>query len=551
MRVVVLKNIQPQIQQKQLNINYKRLVHPQADQTLNVNYNNIETLYLKVYKLNVSAQDYYIYKQNSRRERKLHPSAQLVETKIIKLPKQDDFLPNDTALVLKTGDFGIYEFSLSDYENTLQTEESESLGVAFGGFSVSAVNFISRKTEEDKMSVYVLDSKSGLPLRNARLKVAELNWNGKGYVLTKKAETVTGKTGFCAYPVENENKSQQFFIEYGNDKFFTNNQYYYFNSFSHEESEESKISILTDRSIYRPGQTVYFKGISWVASRNHQEVNKNADFEVTLYDVNDQKISSKKFKSNEFGSFAGEFVLPQNGLNGRYYLEVNDEFTHNFSVEEYKRPTFEVIIPKPASEIRFNEKLTVKGNVKAFAGYDIANASVKYSVMRRSHYFCWWISEPEKELLSGTINSAADGSFEFSFVPEKPKNTQSYLRGNIYTYSVIAEVTQPNGETQKGEMSFSVGDKALFIVTAIPQKVDKNAANAFAIHTETINGERTDSKIEYTFYQLNETAEYFEGVKNTDSIKVKSKVLAGEYNTVDKKLTLPLKKLNRASIVWC
>ena len=98
-----------------------------------------------------------------------------------------------------------------------------------------------------------------------------------------------------------------------------------------------------------------------------------------------------------------------------------------------------------------------------------------------------WISEPEKELLSGTINSAADGSFEFSFVPEKPKNTQSYLRGNIYTYLVIAEVTQPNGEPQKGEMSFSVGDKALFIVTEIPQKVDKNAANAFAVHTETIN----------------------------------------------------------------
>ncbi len=542
-RIDVLKNIQSQIQQKQLIVNYKRLVRPQADQTLNVNYNNIETLYLKVYKLAVSAQDYYIYKQNSRRERKLHPSAQLVETRTIKLPKQDDFLANDTTLVLKTGDFGIYEFSLSDYENTLQTEESESLGVAFGGFSVSAVNFISRKTEEDKMSVYVLDSKSGLPLRNARLKVAELNWNGKGYVLTKKAETVTGKTGFCAYPVENENKSQQFFIEYGNDKFFTNNQYYYFNSFSHEESEESKISILTDRSIYRPGQTVYFKGISWVASRNHQEVNKNADFEVTLYDVNDQKISSKKFKSNEFGSFAGEFVLPQNGLNGRYYLEVNDEFTHNFSVEEYKRPTFEVIIPKPASEIRFNEKLTVKGNVKAFAGYDIANASVKYSVMRRSHYFCRWISEPEKELLSGTINSAADGSFEFSFVPEKPKNTQSYLRGNIYTYSMIAEVTQPNGETQKGEMSFSVGDKALFIVDAIPQKVDKNAANAFAIHTETINGEKVDSKIEYTLYQLNGTAEYFEENNNFDSLKVKSKVLAGEYNTVDKKLTLPLKKL--------
>ena len=92
-------------------------------------------------------------------------------------------------------------------------------------------------------------------------------------------------------------------------------------------------------------------------------------------------------------------------------------------------------------------------------------------------------------------------------------------------------------------MSFSVGDKALFIVTSIPQKVDKNAVNAFAVHSENINGERTDSKIEYTLYQLNETAEYFEENNNFDSLKVKSKLLAGAYNTVDRKLALPLKKL--------
>lgn len=542
-RIDVLKNIQSQIIQKQLNINYKRLVRPQSDLAINVTYNNIETLYLKVYKLNVSAQDYYIYKQNSRRERKLHPSAQLVETKLIKLPKHDDFLANDTALVLKTGDFGIYEFSLSDSENVLQAEQDEPSGIAFGGFSVTAVNYISRKTEEEKMSVYVLDSKSGLPARNAKVIVAEQKWTGSSYKLTKMNEASTDKKGFCSYMSENNFRNEQVFIENGNDKFFTNYQYRYFNNNDEDEDEESKVSILTDRSIYRPGQTVYFKGISWFAYKNRQEVNKNADFEVILYDANDQKISSKKFKSNEFGSFAGEFVLPQTGLNGIYSIEVNDEIIHSFSVEEYKRPTFEVIIPKPASEIRFNEKLIVKGNVKAFAGYDIANASVKFSVMRRSHYFCWWIREPEKELLSGTINSAADGSFEFSFVPEKPKNIQSNLRGNIYTYSVLAEVTQPNGETQKGEMSFSVGDKALFIVATIPQKVDKNSANTFAIHTETINGERTDSKIEYTLYQLNQPTHYFEESNNFDSLKVNSKVLTGAYNAFGKKLALPLKKL--------
>src|SRR5690606_5613861 len=119
-------------------------------------------------------------------------------------------------------------------------------------------------------------------------------WTGSNYKLIKMNEAGTDKKGFCSYMSENNFRNEQVFIENGNDKFFTNNQYKYFNNDDVKESEESKISILTDRSIYRPGQTVYFKGISWFANKNRQEVNKNADFEVILYDANAQKISSKK-----------------------------------------------------------------------------------------------------------------------------------------------------------------------------------------------------------------------------------------------------------------
>lgn len=535
-RINLLKNIQSEISRKKLSYNHNGVCLPSSKLDLNISFANIDEAELKVYKLDVSAIDYYTYKQNSRNDRTLHPSAKLIVTRKIALKKDKNFLSIDTVISVSVGDYGIYELSLAAPNETNKEQ------IAYSSFTVSSLSYIMRKTEPEKLSLYALNRKSGLQISDVTVKTGALKWNGKKYDFEQKLSAKTNKSGFCAIPIKNEYTNDVYFFESGNDKYFSSQNYQYYQSYaSGHENPRPQLTILTDRSLYRPGQTVYFKGISYFSSKNKQEVNKNASYEVTLLDANYQKVSSKKFKTNEFGSFAGEFVLPAQGLNGQFTLNAEGG-AQTIWVEEYKRPTFEVKIPKPVAEIRFGDNVTVKGNVKAFAGYDIANAKVKYRVMQQPHFFCWWLNRQTKELSSGSSVTDANGNFEINFTPEKPKDMMVGWRPNVYTYVVSADVTQQNGETQQGEMSFSIGDKALFINATIADKIEKSAKLSIPVSAETINGERVSTSVSYSFFRLEESGKFIESNTDFDSLKVTAKVIAGTVKVPDNKITLDARK---------
>ncbi|MEI7505039.1 MAG: hypothetical protein WCJ61_17330, partial [Paludibacter sp.] len=209
-----------------------------------------------------------------------------------------------------------------------------------------------------------------------------------------------------------------------------------------------------------------------------------------------------------------------------------------------KRPTFEVKIEKPKFEVSFDEKVTLIGNVKAYSGFSIGDAKVKYRVVRRTHRYCWWWSEPDKEISNGTTTTKADGTFEVNFIPEKTKNEITPFRNEqFYSYTVTADVTDPKGETQQGEQTLSVGDKSLFILAEIAEKVDKKQALNVEISTETLNGEKLNSTVKYNLYLLEESDVYAEKMDVKTVLKEREKVLSGSFDTKNKKLNLDLNKL--------
>lgn len=552
-RIGLLKNIQNDLLSKSIYSQNDVIATPNALLKINVKSQNINQLKLSVYKVNASALEYQKYRMNDKRryQKSLYPKRTQVFTRTLATKKTDNFDQVDTVFTIRTGDYGIYEYTVEEPDN--QKAETKTLG----GFTVTDLAFIQRMSENQpyqntknsqstEAESYVVDRVSGKPLKNVSISIYNQKWSRNKYDLNFVKKVTSSADGKYLIPTERNYGNNLAFFERGNDKFFTSNTYAYWVRSTQEKKADILVSLFTDRSIYRSGQTVYYKGIAYFSDKTKQEVAKDHDFEVELINVNGEKVSSQKVKSNDFGSFAGSFILPETGLNGAYRMSVNRMFI-NFWVEEYKRPTFEVTIERPKDEVRFGEQVTVKGNVKAYAGYNISDADVKYRVVRRPHRFWWWHSEPDKIITTGTAKSDSEGSFEVKFTPEKDKQKPAFnpWRGisndTYYTYFVYADVTDPKGETQQGEQSLSVGDKSLFINVDVPEKADKNEKLSLDVITQTLNGETVQSTVNYKIVSLENSDVYYEKADEKTVWKEGASVLSGSLET-NEKLELDLRK---------
>ena len=533
-RIGLLMNIKKEIKKKVINISYNQVTKFDSNLKVKINSSNISSLQLSVYRINASALEYYKLKEKNNRT---YPDRTLVETRQIAIKQDPDFGIVNSEIDIKPKGYGIYDFKLEMKGNKKSSDRAK------GSFTVSDLAFIKRINTPKVETLYVLDRITGQPEKDVQVKVYNQKWTGSGYSLNLVNTVKTDITGFCSYTSDLDNSNDLTFFERGKDVFFNSRQNSYYRPDIKVENENRKLSFFTDRSIYRPGQTICFKGIAYYSSAKKQDVASNDEFDVELFDANSQKISSKKLKTNEFGSFAGEFVLPDGGLNGSYYIRAEGTYK-SFLVEEYKRPTFEVMVDKPKSEIQFGDKVSVKGKVKAYAGYSIGNANVKYLIVRRVHHFCWWYSEPDEEILSGTTKSDKDGAFNISFIPLKGKSNNPVSGDRAYTYTIYTDVTDTKGETQQGEQMISVGDKSLFILADVPEMINKKNKFIQDITTETINDEKINSEVRYSIYRLADSNEYSESLNEAKDLKEIEKTLSGSFNTKNEKLELNLSNLS-------
>jgi 5-hydroxyisourate hydrolase-like protein (transthyretin family) len=534
-RIGLLINIRKEINQKELNINYPKIAKLGSNLNVKINSSNISLLQLTVYRINASAMEYYKFKEKERNN-STYPNRTLVETRQIAIKPDPDFGTVITEIGIKPTDYGIYEFSIELKDNKKARQRAKGI------FTVSDLAFMKRMNTPNAVTLYVLDRITGQPQNNVLVKVYNHKWTGSGYSINLTNTVRTDNTGLSSYTTSFDVSNEITFFERGRDVYFNSSQNTYYNSDIKFGNEKKKLNFFTDRSIYRPGQTVYFKGIAYYSNSKKQEVTANAEFEVELLNANSQKIITKKLKTNEFGSFSGEFVLPQGGLNGVYSIRSEGGY-NSFLVEEYKRPTFEVSLDKPVSEIRFGDKVTMNGKVKAYAGYSIGDANIKYRVVRRVHHFCWWFSEPEEEITNGIAKSDKSGTFNVSFVPVKGKPHFSVYSDRAYTYTIYADVTDQKGETQHGEQMIAVGDKSLFIIAEVPEMIDKGNSFKQEVTTQTINDEKINSVITYSLYRLTDINAYNESLNNSNVFKEGAKVLSGNFHTKETKLELNLSNL--------
>lgn len=265
--------------------------------------------------------------------------------------------------------------------------------------------------------------------------------------------------------------------------------------------DENKVSegmtLLTDRSLYRPGQTVYVKGIAYVQKSDTANVLPNKDYTVVLMDANNQEVGQKAVRTNEFGSFTVDFALPSACLNGMFSLKAGEGRT-NIRVEDYKRPTFDITFDKQQGSYQLGDKVEVKGKIQSYSGVLLQDLPVKYTV-KRSVVDLWRLAE-STQIASGEVIANEDGEFTIPFFLEEnnayKNNTRIY-----YRYSIEATATNVAGETQSSTDVIAAGNRSLILQTELKEKTCKNQPFNTVFKVQNLNGQPVEVKGTFSLYQ--------------------------------------------------
>lgn len=492
-----------------LNMETEKVNVPQQPFRTLVTYKNINKVFLRVIKTSreeIKKFDRKDYDQLWRSYTGMKP----MKSWTVSLPDLGDYQKHSTEIKIDGLPNGIYLVLAGIDENFSLTKNIIARQLTY----VSNISYIHSSSND----YYVLNRDNGHPLPKAQVQLWESKYNEKSgeYEDFKAEKYITDESGYFKLKESKEYRGFTLQVTHNGDELFMpENNGYYGNYNSYEPAELKPYTFLfTDRSIYRPGQPVYFKGIVVKRDTNvlKSTVLPGHTTKVFLRDANGQKAAELTVTSNEYGSYHGSFRLPPGGMNG--YFNITDSVTGstiNFSVEEYKRPKFFTEIKKPKGTYRINDSIAVTGAAKAYAGNNIDGAKVSYRVVRRVQYPIWWSwgyykggvwnNNEETEISNGTTVTNAKGEFIVIF-KAIPDATVDKKDQPTFIYEVSADVTDLNGETRSGNTSVAVAYQSLRLNIDVPDQLPGDSLKAFTIRSFNLNDVFEKASVQVTFNRI-------------------------------------------------
>ncbi|MCW4452043.1 MG2 domain-containing protein [Kaistella sp. BT6-1-3] len=476
-----LENRKNQIINPTLAIKYEK--HTQANLPIHLlaTGKNVNQFSLNIYEVKDDVTNFLKYVSNSYDKNNFSAiKKSLVRKEIFRLPNLNDFQNHQTSLEIKPLPSGIY---LVEYvvENAIQEH--------FYFIATSSRLIYDQKDErksiEDRLKL--VHRENGKPISNEGLRIFE-------YSRGKTVNTYNINSDNAAnfkFPVSKDKEYYRYFLvqqpktnDYNLIQAY-GNQYYGENKI--EDREQAQIFL--DRAIYRPGQTVYFKVINTKINKEIESISAGISQKITLYDANDEEISSQNFKTNEFGSYNGNFILPNGKLNGSFSLQVegnNIDSYKSFQVEEYKRPKFEVTFEPVKDEYKYGQTIELKGKAMMFSGVPLSNATVNYEIKKQNirwRYFWWYPRGNDNEnSILGEVKTNEKGEFTIKLHLKKDETLEGI---QIDNYQINASVTDINGETQSDQTNLKVASVSHYI--KVDDMKDTFAGENLKIKVETKN----------------------------------------------------------------
>ena len=393
------------------------------------------------------------------------------------------------TLTLEGLPLGIYAIAV---ETALGTTWLDEL------YHVSDLRLLSQELPGSKKRFVVVNATSGQPVKGAQLRLKGYS-NGKDRVAT----LTTDGHGECEYATK-DIRWREVWITAGDDYYCPLlSPYGYFSAYENSR-DTRRVHIYIDRAIYRPGQTVHAAAILYTTTEGFRhQADGGKTVTMRLRNANNEVVSEQTLTTDDYGTCAADFTLPQQGLNGQFCIEANDHRQY-FRVEEYKRPTFEVEMPDVKETYAAGDTLQVKGTARSYAGVPVRGATVRYTVERKRAF--WWMSysyywnqgfvgqEVEDETVaSGEVTTGDDGSFSVPMPLTMPKTAHPMF----YNFVVSAEVTDQAGETRHGELSLPLGNRAKAFSMDLPGQVLREKGGTVTFHLRNAAGTDLSGQVKY------------------------------------------------------
>lgn len=476
-----------------------QVLRPGEKAWVHLNVRNLQNLKISISRLNITAdndynaQDEAIYKMLLKKTTKLH---------------QKDFSRNyygrpDYEEVKDSIEIG-GNLPLGAY---LMEVTSDNTGIAPQRelFYVSNLAVMIQQLPDDRHRYVVVNATDGQPIAGAKIELYDQRYDFK----TKKdkrivhARLTTDENGEAYF----KNVDGNVLISTSNDKFMPAKDIYLSRTRYYERKDDKiKHQLFTDRSIYRPGQTVHASAISYIVKKglDASVPGKSMELNFILRDPNWKQVAEQKATTDEYGTASVDFELPKEGKTGQYSISVNGTASEYFRVEEYKRPTFEITFPKVNEKYNWGDTVVVKATAKTYSGVPVQGAKVEYQVTRRNQLWWWGAGSAGQLVKTDSCVTREDGTFdveiplEASLSGKDEADMSDFMRiARFFNFEVSAIVTDISGESHEGVMSLPLGTKPTILTVNLPKRIETDSLKTVTFAYRNASGMPISSRLKY------------------------------------------------------
>lgn len=393
--------------------------------------------------------------------------------------------------------FGKYALMIEPVNKT-RVDDDKRRDVCF--FCVTRLRALKVRLPNKQTQIVVVDGKSGKPEQGVSIKVM-LERNVKSR--KSYTEYITDKCGKVTFNTPSMRDDVSVSISKGDDCFSSvsriGNNWDYIPYNSKDADVKPQLRIYTDRSIYRPGQTVYLGAVSYRQKGWETSVIEGEGYKLTFTDTKGNTLAEHQLKTDDFGVISDSLTLPKDATPGNYRIRIGSTYS-SVRVEEYKRPTFSVEMD-PAPALSFPaDSIHLTGKATTFSGVPVANARVTGNA-RFYAGFWGWRGDAIDERIKDTLYTDAEGRFDMRVSLEE---IQENLRSGA-SLTLNVDVLSKQGETQKGSITVRMSSRPYVLVGNVLKRQNKDDLRAWIFGLYTSTGAKVDRDVVCRILEGNNT----------------------------------------------